>query len=577
MLSVAFQISELFFGDKKDIITIKNLDHLFLVITVVNQEGRYLNKIFKSLNQENYEQYKSQINQHINSIQYKLTNIIDFDKQGRSINLKELLDAISGVLTENSQARTSATDYLFIKSLIFGGDKEILTLSELESVLNRTPQIIDKSLSTVFSFKKGFESDEKMFNFFLVNVQYFIQQLWQHQDQTTILEYNNMLRLMQQFMDDSLNLTQIEAVAESILKLKLKIFEDAGADIHFKSIHSALAYAEDFLAQQYFSEIAFRNYAKRLGSKQEIKYITFQDGPDYSMFTKKQKNKYWAEFKYTTLHYRYFVNDNGYSLYTSEYNRSAKGYTLISMIRYGISIFMKHYGDHSGEKIVFGEQELDAVMQEAKGILKEFIYWPEDYQGFITETITNSDLFQFNSDGSTTATLDELTEYLVSVLHSFKVKDEIALKLEDHCPTIIKSNAIKSFDVQCYRDNIINVFFKELNLKSYFPRLFDYNDSVDDKEMSIYLKNIEAYARLVNDDQVPIDTDELLRVVVIISSIEAIYIKYDKNQDNILTYNELDNAYGLFKGLVIRNVAFQVFEHTIPISVVAFAVVSLVG
>ncbi len=221
------------------------------------------------------------------------------------------------------------------------------------------------------------------------------------------------------------------------------------------------------------------------------------------------------------------------------------------MIRWGLSKVLDLYGvkNKKTNKLILTKKELHTIMQDAKGILKDFIYWPDDYEGFLGETITNSDLFQFQSTGDELAKSDELTEYLATVLHSFDLSDKIHQIISKCCKTIDQED--KSFNVECFREHFYPAFFEKLPNKSFYTKLYDYRDQAGKSELKLYFKNIESYARVIAKDDIPITSEEITRLLVIISSIEAIYIKFDINKNNRLERNELDNAFKLFKGLIM--------------------------
>lgn len=556
LLKLLYELNTLLFNDPKDHLSLNNIPNIFKLAYIVNNDGRELNKVFTGLNKSNYWQRRQRIFGATQRLTNSLASIISpFLRNHRKLNVIEFIEQIKMALDINDDKidLDLISTGLFIKRAVLGGERNILAINEFVDLLERSPSLIILGMDAMYSKEKIFATKANQYYFYFDIINELKEHLFPFSDKDElILNHNDISEILEKIFENEDY--DIELIEESIKKLKLKILKGNANTYSYDQLLEVINLGIEFTGMLYYSEITFEHYKKTLSSQNKITWIKKPYINELNVLPQKYINKYWDQFKHIVLSYRYFGDTNGNIPYTPVYKRKRDGFTNLMMIKWGLTKLLDIYGvkNKKTNNLILSKKELHIIMQDAKGILKDFIYWPDDYDGFLSETITNSDLFQYQSNGDELANSDELSEYLATVLHSFDLSDRVHEIISKSCPIINQED--KSFTVECFRDHFYTTFFNKLPNKTFYTKLYDYRSQVGKSEINSYFKNIESYARVVTNDDIPITSEEITRLLVIISSIEAIYIKFDTNKNNRLERNELDKAFKLFIGL-IRSVA----------------------
>jgi hypothetical protein len=556
LLKLLFDLNSLLFNDPKDHLSLNNIPNIFKLASIVNNDGRELNNIFSDLDKTNYWTKRERIFGATQRLSGSLSTIISpYLRSQRDLNIIEFITQIKSALDLNNDSIdiNLITSGLFIKKAILGGERNNISINQFVDLLERSPGLLTLGLDALYANEQTFSNKTNQFYFYYDIVKELKDHLWNFTNSNEIIfDHSDISAILEKvFENENYDLPLIE---ESIQNLKVKILKGSGTLYNYHELSKAIELGIEFTGLLYFSEVTYKHYSGILSSKNKVTTIKKPYLNAYNVLPQKNITKYWKQFEHIALSYRYFGDENGSIPYSPRYKRSQDGFTNLMMIKWGITKIIDMYGvkNPKTRKLIMGQDELNKIMQDAKGILKDFIYWPADYDGFLSETITNSDLFQYQSNGDELANTDELSEYLATVLHSFDLSDKTHKIIAKSCPIINEED--QSFTIKCFRDYFYPTFFEKLPNKMFYSKLYDYRNQAGKAEIKQYFKNIESYARVIAKDDIPITSEEITRLIVIVSSIEAIYIKYDTNKNNRLERRELDNAFHLFKGL-IRSVA----------------------
>lgn len=552
LLELIYQLNTLFLNDPVDHLKLENIDTIFRIAYLVNDEGRTLKDLLTGIDGDNYWDRRLAIYQNVQLIANELLSmVVPFKDSQRELDILKFLEQVKQVvdLSDDQLDLDSIEAYLFAKKLILGGDRHVLQIDQTIDLLQRTPNLLILAYDTVYSQDKSFANDEEEYYFYFDIIRELSTHYWPADKDPIILDGNDIRYILTDLFADE---HDIEPIQESLNRLKRKFISSDSDDYTYSDVTKITDLLDEFLGMLYFDQVTYKSLQRTLRSPNPISSLTRPKLPQYSRFSEKRLDQYWQQFSKIVYNYRYYYNNSGNTIYSSGYKRTAHGLTMTSMMNWGIAKIMDVYGRPVRSDFVAGPKDIDKVMSDAEGILKPFIYWPKDYEGFLTETVTNSDLFQIQSNGDELANTEELTEYLVSVLHSFDISERIHDVLKKTCAIMDEED--QSFEVACFRKYFAKAFFNELSLADYYPQLYRYLRTNGVPEILEYFKNIESYARYTPEDHVPVTEEEITRTLVIISSLEGIYIKYDYNKNNILERNELDDAFLLFRGL-IRKVA----------------------
>jgi hypothetical protein len=550
LLKLVFELNTLLFNEPVDHLSISSYSRVFKLVSIINLQGLELKKILTGLSAKNYWLRRQDLYGRLQVMSNKILEMVTpFSRVNRQLNILDFIKNIKLILELSDEQINveSIKSYLFVKKLILGGEREVITINQVSDIFKRVPNMMTLALDALYSQDKIYANDEEQYFFYFDIIKELRSHMWKHTPVEEIFSHDDLSTVLKDFLNEEDNIPLVE---KSIQTLKEKFIYGSSQSYTFADILKITDWLQEFSGMLYYNEVTFRYYKTKLNGPKAITWLRKPKLAEYNQLNQKYLNRYWKQFTTIVYKYRYYANKNGNSIYDKTYKRTEKGLNRISMFKWALEKVFTVYGVKSDQEkdLVASAKEINEVMQDGEGILKAFIYWPKEYDEFLNETVSNADLFQVQSNGNKLANAKELTEYLISVFHSFGISDRVYDVMKKNCPVIDAED--ESFSVSCFRRHILKAFFDKLPLRNYYPRLYRYYKTASTEELSQYFKNIEIFARKDPQDHIPIAKEELTRLIVVISSIEAIYIKYDSNGNNILERAELDEAYYLFKGLI---------------------------
>jgi hypothetical protein len=161
-----------------------------------------------------------------------------------------------------------------------------------------------------------------------------------------------------------------------------------------------------------------------------------------------------------------------------------------------------------------------------------------------------ADLFQSHSNGDQKININESTEFLIMLLTAVNLSQKIKPELTRFCDPGINSQD-PLFDKLCYNEHFFDLLLNKLGFKNSFPRLNRYYTVAGHQETIDYLLGIEGFARDDNKPGVPINSRDMTLITGAMLNIESTFIRFDKNTDNIIDYNELDEAFLTYRQSII--------------------------
>ena len=81
--------------------------------------------------------------------------------------------------------------------------------------------------------------------------------------------------------------------------------------------------------------------------------------------------------------------------------------------------------------------------------------------------------------------------------------------------------------------------------------MFSYLESIPAKRVNEYFDAIEVFARDEECQGKNLTERDALLLVGAILNVENIFIRFDKDDDNVMNYNELQQAYPVYKGAIL--------------------------
>ena len=92
-----------------------------------------------------------------------------------------------------------------------------------------------------------------------------------------------------------------------------------------------------------------------------------------------------------------------------------------------------------------------------------------------------------------------------------------------------------------------------MHMEKYYPRLKEFLDGIGPEKALQHLINMETYSRIIPDPGLPMTQTDLGRVIIGFGNVESAVLRFDQNNSGgILERPELDNAFPVFKNLIIQ-------------------------
>jgi hypothetical protein len=106
--------------------------------------------------------------------------------------------------------------------------------------------------------------------------------------------------------------------------------------------------------------------------------------------------------------------------------------------------------------------------------------------------------------------------------------------------------------VKCYRENFYQTFNRFYGYFPKFKRFVEENNKNNKEDvLQDLLKRTEFFARDCALDSRPIYKKDMGSIVAGLLDIESTILHFDKNQNNILDYEELNDAFPVYKNAII--------------------------
>jgi hypothetical protein len=254
--------------------------------------------------------------------------------------------------------------------------------------------------------------------------------------------------------------------------------------------------------------------------------------------------------------YRLFKGNMDLPMYSDSIVRNADGVVEIMLYEYAVGFLLNYYNPNLESfenyyKLSINDQ---ARVIDVINKIKDFLILNDLYPRRINHTADSlrmvTDLFQTTSDGKNGIGMAEGAE-LIGIIRdsSFIGKDLLKTMIDSELCTADSKGGIST---KCYRENFYQVFNR---FYKYFPKFKKFVDtnSKNDKEnvLQELLKRTEFFSRDCALDSRPIYKKDMSSIVAGLMDIESTIIHFDKNQNNILDYEELNDAFPVYRSAII--------------------------
>ena len=483
--------------------------------------------------------------------------------------------------------------FLYTKRIFFGGDKTKLTTTEITDFLYKVTYFSSTFFDINYGEKDVFNTlkNERVHTFLnlITELPSIIYNRFA-QDETIftvdeiIQSLNNLFSYIKDNRSpddtsdrtfDDVNFNNFKNVFEMV---KEKIFTGHKNNFIPHDLAYIIEEVRELYEGIYFNSISYDHFEEKMNSPYSIKEIEYpiQSPPvEYSFINNTSIVNHWNMFQHLVLNFRYFGDTQRHvQSYTPNYVRTKYGLNEIFIVRWFSDRLLKSFGalEHEGVKpnghFRANKDQLEQALLALKSFLVELNFWPEKWETFAFNMVTLSDLFQNQSNGDTLLGLEELTEYLSLVVSTVNIQMEVKdlmidKRICDFTRIYEENDGSKdpvivdyAIDPTCYRKKFFKTFLERANYKNKFTQLNKFYLSQSQDKLEQFHYYIEKFARdyITDPDGTPLKMIARDRSLVIgaLLNIETVYLRFDKNSDNILDPIELGKAFLIFRDILIK-------------------------
>lgn len=432
-----------------------------------------------------------------------------------------------------------------VKVLIVSGREMTLTKGELRDLISKSDIVANRVFDFLtISSKTHSEKSKRKLHFETIKE---IKTILSKDKDQFLITLNDLLIKVKDFT----KIEELETFGPSIEILKERIIGGSAENIRIADVSKLLDLLEEYLSIVYYMDISYDLYADILSYKQRLTTLKDLDHPLFQEFDKVKRNKLRSLFEKIVLDYRVYRNKDGTQHYIDDFKRTKYGLIELASLRFLLEKLLVAFGkyDNDLEKHTINMEQMNKAMVELKPILEYIGLWTNFPETFARNVVLLSDLFQGQSDGSVSIDVDEGVEFASLTLYAMSFTEKFMPLMEKYCPQF-SVGEVKGFDVACYRNHFYKVAFTEMNLKGSLKKFSNYVYSTfqsNPQELNEFHVAVEGFARESNDPKSPMTKKDISLLFGAFMNIESVFLRYDKDKTNILSYNELQSAFPVYE------------------------------
>lgn len=557
-LSLIFQLNMLLLRDEATRISRTNISPLFELLVKVNQEAIIITQVLKEMNDEanqgHFWELRSKFSASVTRFSEGTIKIIEKSPGlQQRLNIKDFIIEAAQKLGSKEINPDTIDSLIFLKRILAGGEKEIITTDELSLIISKLPKILTLSFDLYYVKNTNFASDAEHSRFYLSNVRDLYSIVQFNQSDFQLFTIDQLLRLANNFATDFVKGTDITKFKPSIVAIKSRLVGGEKESFSLRDLKVILDISHDLVERTYFNMVTYNVYRGALEKNEPIHHLQQLDLPNqYDLFSLRRVTELHADFQESAVKFRYFRSEKeGIPFYGNEIRRNKYGFLESTLMKWVSVKLLKGYGhkDAAGEMQVSLE-EFEKFLNDMRPILEELKLWSPNPATFARNAILLADLFQNRSNGDLQVNVIEASEYIQMILSSVQISDKFRTELSSVCDSGINQED-PVFETACFNTHFFETLLNKLNYKKFFPRLNEYVRTTPEAEVNEYLKGVEGFARDNPNPQIPVNKRDNILIFGAMLNIESTFIRFDMNKDNIIDYKELTEAFKVYKSAIV--------------------------
>lgn len=583
-LKSVFDINYLIYGEDPDFISEANVDALVKFAKIFNEKASTNFKpIFQEESDVDYDNYLIQRDQRIKQaalvISGALRDIFQAsNKDGvvRQLNIPDLLDSFAN--ENNTDSMSDIKKLLFLKSVILGGDKNVITHKELDHLIVNFSSYVLLAMDGI-RYKNIRMNQAEMVHFLttdveLINNLIFSDRLGDRSNQTffTLQQAIDAVDMLME--DEDLDLY---AYYDLIKEAKLMVMGGKAETVTGNDLRNFVDHALNVLYTGHFFHRFWGSERILLEERPGKPLNAYKFTSLYEVY--KSEKKRVDDFVRILKTYRFQRGENLSAYYTDDFYRNADAVYEIALYEYALTLAMKRFGC-TQEKVgkdplceagltplnnvwMVKEQVTNLVLKFKKVLLDNELVLPgREVKTAETITLLGS-LFQYQSDENKVFDVNEATEFAISLFTAIDISEDIS----DHLKSLNRKGECKMDQYERFSPDCINAHFFEsvcFNYPDHFPKLYQslgaevYRNRKlvcnipQIKENFDYLERSVKAARTCNvypdtGDEIYYSKGDLMSIFLAMMHIETTIIRWDvRTKNNIMDPAEVMDAYNIY-------------------------------
>lgn len=568
-IKALFDVSHLFFGEDPEYISPQAVRKIIDFAYLFNREAIRVYPLFSSTEDNTafnlHRIFRERVYTGTLNISSALLDIFNKTDRGGNVhklNIVELLDAFSTEGTDSVLEKLKAA--LFVKRLLLGGEREIITHVELKDLLNKLVPL--SPIAYDIARLKYLDLNQKsQMEMILSDIERMEPLLYFTPDSSErLFSMKELADAVSTFAENS-GLPDFRKYPDQLVELKMTLMST-----------TPWSEDQDLSGKEWVLPSEFKmliDHAKDLANRGAVYHRIYEffktqlESPasiniNYNNYLLQfpTHEKYVKEFARIATSYRFFNGSFEAPYYSPAIRRNAEAIVEVGVMEDILTTVFRRYGDSTKGLGGYGatQDQLLNVFKVYKKLLVEEDLITDGLEPRTNQNLTLlSTLFQYQSNGDGIIDVNEMTELASTVLTSFSAADFFQEELNRLCPTDDRGRVT---DLDCYRKEFFGLACRKY--QKFFPRFFESIGmttcaSGNDKDWSEknfadvekYLKTLEVVARtctVFNDgSDVPMDNGDYMTLWVMLMNIEGTVVRYDANGNNKMDPSEVRKAYSV--------------------------------
>lgn len=438
-------------------------------------------------------------------------------------------------------------DFSPLKTIMLGGRPDTLSQAQALNLVKRLTNLVPWVLDFVYGPE---EVKDELFYVRFMKV--FELQIFDTTSLDQIVSMDQLLKVASRFID-----LPVVKFKSTLGLLKQKVVGGSQEEFTGQDIGRILNLVSEFFDLGAFNEITYSMMSSRLdNTRTPITLIPAVSSPQYNELNQSKLNTYRELFADVVKKHRYFRNPTDQMQnWSHDIVRNKSGLKELAALKWAISHLVRAWGGPTAnafQGFALSLDQLEQLLVDAKPILEEFGLWTAHFDTFARNTMLLGDLFQNRSNGDQRLDTDELTEYGLMVLSAIELNTRFMTELTKVCPALSGTSPDDwSFHTPCYRPHFFRIIMQEFGFSRYLPMLDRYTRTNPASEVATFLRNVEGFARDVDDEAVPMVRRDFILLIGALINIETTFLRFDSNRDNIVSPNELKEAFKIYEKAII--------------------------